>query len=269
MANAILCSPALSDAAILTGSGWLGGSLALSNLQGFDPRRYARSSTTTPHGVLDFGAAKAMRVLSLLYGNFVSTDTIRWRGATSEANLTAAPGYDSTALPCWPGGADLASWDRRHTRLYLAAAQTFRWWRFDLNVASNPAGYAEASRVYVSEGLQPAKNIATNWSRTSREEAVRTTNQSGGITPRELPQHDAIEAVWKHLTEAEAFGGYAELRRQRGASGDVLFLVDPEQATYPMDFMLYGLLQAESPMQHAYYAAGGQRYSVALRVEEP
>lgn len=272
MATIFLASPVLSDAATISVSGSASTSLNEDNLQTLDPRQYWRSSTSTPNIVIDLGSAQSIRYVSLLYGNFVSTDTWRVRAATTEAGLTSAPGYDSGSVSCYPGGADLSSWDRTHTRLYLTTAQSYRWWRIDIDASSNPDGYVETARLYVSEGIQPEIGISHSalWTPILVEAGVRTVNQSGGITPRGFPKRRNVEVTFSYLTRDEAFGGFGEVRRERGSSGDVVVLIDPEEDTYPMDYTYYGLMSADQPIPNTYLAGGEDpRFAVTLNIEEP
>lgn len=272
MAKTMIASPVLSDAATLTVSGSASSTLGKVNLQSLNPRQYWRSSTDTPHIVIDLGSAADIRLVSVLYGNFVQADTWRVRGATSEANLTSSPGYDSGSVSAWPDGADLSSWDRTHTRLYLSTAETFQWWRIDFDASSNSDGYVEAGRLYVSEGIQPATGVSASkgWEPSFVEPSARTLNQSGGVTPRGFPQRRNVALALINLTRAEAWGSISVFRRDRGASGDVLALIDPEESTYPMDHMYYGLLGTRLSMPNAFLAKGGDpRYSVTVEIEEP
>lgn len=266
MANLSIVSPTLVDAATLTVSDQASSTLAGANLQTLNPRQYWRSSSTTPYVVVDFGSAVDVRAVSVLYGNFATTDTVRVRGATTEANLTGAPGYDPGAESAWPGGADLSGWSRTHSLHYIASAETYRWWRVDIDASSNSDGYHESSRLYIADVVQPAISGALGWQAIYSEPEIRTRNQSGGVTPRGIPQRRGVEWQWAALTEAEAWGSFGALRRARGSSGDVLVLVDPAETTYPMDKMFYGLMSAEQPIQNAFVA---DRYSVSGRVEEP
>lgn len=237
----LFCNPTLSDAATLTASDTASG-FAVTRLQNFDPDRRYRSTTTTPYIEGDFGAAKAVDVLCAGFLNAVSADTVRWRLATSQANLTAAPGYDSGAISAYPGGADLSSWARIHAWKITASTQTYRWFRIDFNFASNPAGYVDFGRLIVGTKIQFATPIDFGWQRTYPTSPVWTQDMAGGITPRPQAVKNGVAVRWSWLTKAEAFGDLSPLLRDRGSSGDVFFVANDAEATYPQDLSMIGLI---------------------------
>lgn len=95
MGNCILASPALSDAATITGSTAASGA-PLSYLQRMQPGEvWQSSSLSSVYMEADLGSAKEIDLVALLFNNATSEGLWRIRAATSQANLTAAPTYDS------------------------------------------------------------------------------------------------------------------------------------------------------------------------------
>jgi hypothetical protein len=170
MANCLLGYRNWAAAATLSGGSWQA-ARPLANLQDLVLARVARSADATTGStvvVADLGQARAVRILGLAAHNLTASATQRWRGAASEAGLTAAPGWDSGAVAVWRGSdtpAANAGEDGLpvHRPVALAVAdsdQSWRWWRLDLADTGNPDGFVEAGYLMLWQAWQPSRNFS-------------------------------------------------------------------------------------------------------------
>lgn len=272
MGRAFLASAHLSDDATLTAGDELT-SLEGTNLQVLDRTEKWRADTLANAYVdLDFGTAVSLRFFALLWTNARSATDWRVSGATSQGNLESV-GYDSTQVDFWPNGSDLSAFTETHGWLLLDSAQTFRWWRVRMIDATHPDGYLEAGRLFLSAGFQPAIDTPRGWSVQPADE--RTTVQyaaGGGASVRQGVKRRNLTLRWDWLTEAEAFGTLDGVLQEIGTSRDVFVSIDPDEATYPMQKSVHGLVDGAPVLVNRGLWAGAsggavQRYAVDLAVK--
>lgn len=211
--------------------------------------------------VMDLGSAQDVNTVALLFTNATSSATWRIRAADSEANLTSAPGYDSTAVPLWTStGIDD---NRPHAFIYFPTPKSYRWWRIDIADASNPAGKFQAGRLILSKALAPARNVSYGWGRGLVHSGGAERTRDGALYARTGAVYPTTRFRLNFLSQAEAEGSlYGQLARAIG-SEPVLFAQDPETADYRMTRLAYGLLYLDSDLALAAFNA----YSLSLRIE--
>jgi hypothetical protein len=217
----------------------------------------------------DLGAAAAINLVALLAHNGTSAATWRIRAATSQANLTAAPGYDSGTVSMWPAAgkpAGYAATDRLHAIHYLATAQSFRWWRADLTDAANPDGYFEAGRLVIDAAWQPSRNFVVGWTLGVIDVSAPVRSARGHLWPgiTDSAKARAIEFGLRALSEDEMRANAYELDRKRARSKDVLALRDPAANANLHLWTVYGLISELGPLRHITMS----RYEKSYRVEE-
>jgi hypothetical protein len=259
MARILIADGEDIDAATVTAENEVA-TLPATNLQTMQPSETWRTSDATDTFIVaDLGAALAVDIVALLKTNLTAAATWRVRGATSEANLTAAPGYDSTAVGFWPesglAGQAVSGF------LYLDPAQSFRWWRIDLSDAANPDGYLEAGRLYIDAAWRPARNLSFNWQLGWIDDGEPRHARGGQIHPEVVPRRRRLRFSLDYLTEAEAATAY-DLDRRRGRSADVLVLRDPAHATQLHRQSVYGLMTVLEPAVNTRFNVYSHRYDV-------
>lgn len=214
-----------------------------------------RAALANAFVVVDLGSATVVRLVALLATNATAAATWRIRAATSEANLTAAPGYDSTAIAFPIAGtldAALIAARRVHGVKWLGAAgQNFRWWRVDLIDAGNPDGYLEAGRLYLAAGFQPATNYQFGAglepvdNTEHRETMGGNTVPGGGSEPKRVLR---LPLVFAALADYRAL---MDLARLRGHRRDVLVVLDPDAPAF--EGVLYCLARAWGPVPNTHH----------------
>ena len=232
MGNIVIASPALSDAATLSTPGTVAATLPLANLQAMYPGQVCRFTSLAGMAIVaDLGAPYAINLVALVMHSATAAASWRIRGASSQANLTAAPGYDSGTVSLWPSSGQPSGWPKATSSLFLAGAQTYEWWRIDLADAANPAGYLDIGRLYLAAAWQPSRNHKTDWSLAYVDDTLVTKSLSGinFVTPR--PPRRKVDWTIEFLSETEMKENALELDRLRGASKDVLAIRDPGATT--------------------------------------
>ena len=190
------------------------------------------------------------------------TASPRDRGATSQANLTASPTYDSTSVTAW-AQTGIGEWDSAAAILVLASPETLQWWRIDLVDAANPDGYIEVGRVYVSGEVAFARGFSfgSGFHWTTPSITYRTPGGNAWIDDR--AGWRVFSGTFRSITEAEARDTLASLQRARAGRRDVLVLVDPE-SSYLMEESIYGVITDTRSISKE--APG--IYQARMRVEE-
>lgn len=243
----LLASPALSDAATLTGAA-TAGDLTLSNLQNSQAGKVAQfASLTGMYLEADFGAAAEVKYVWVGHTNSSVGGTVRVRAATSQANLTAAPGYDPGAQDIW-SASDLDTWAARHAYIDLISTpQTFRWWRLDFADAANPDGYFQAGRlIFAIAPFIPTQEVILG-ALGPVERPVRIESQGGQIFASERAKKLAATFTIKCETRANAMGPLADLARLRGVSKDILAILRTDDPDHLQLHTIAGLM--DEPLQ--------------------
>lgn len=265
MAKIIIAGSQISDAGTLEDSSTVAANYPLANLLLLQPGRKARFSTPAAvYVVLDLGSAQAITFAALVNHNGSATGTWRVRGATSEANLTAAPGYDSGGSDSLYPVTGKPDADVQHSFLSFAA-QTYRWWRIDIDDTSNADGYVDLGRIILANAWAPEVNFAFGAGIGWLDPSNIDQGVGGHLYPNERPKHRVMTLPLNFQTESDMLGGLYELQRKVGASRDVFVVLDKEDTTHLHRRMLQGLLLGTTaPLSLDTF----QRYSTSLRIEE-
>jgi hypothetical protein len=244
----VLASPKLSDVGTLTASSQVA-TFEAANLQRMSPGKKHRSTTLSFYYEGNLGGAKTIRVVSLWGANAVAATTWRVRFATSQANLTAAPSWDSESISFWPGGADLSGWAESASREYYAAGKTATWYRIDIDHSASGALYWEVARLIVA-GNEACVDFSTFGDRgravgplevRDEEPVVEMVDQGGEEIPRPRRSRRSLGPLpFTQATDAQVLGQLRPFFRNRGSSKDWLFITKPTETVYPLDYMLLG-----------------------------
>lgn len=244
MANIALCTPELSDAATLTAEGTVSSSLPLANLQDKQPSKVAR--WTSLSGIrlkADLGASYDIALVALLFMNLTTDGLMRIViAATEEALDGSNPAYDSGWFsPSATGATQVGS-------------ITGRWVSIEIDDPTNPDGYFEAGRLYISaEGetfWQPEVNTAAGAQLGLEDDSEVAVALSGALLPTERNQRRVVNYSFECQSRAELYGGAFPIMQARGLGRDVLVIEDPEDTTYLALRTLYGLMSQLAPVVH-------------------
>jgi len=270
MAHPFIATPALSDAATLTG-GPVAGSMPLSNLQTQQPGTPTRwTDLTQVYVVIDLGAAYNLNEIAFLYTNGTSSATVRRRGATSIANLTSAPGYDSGVVSLWPTAGLSSAYTRFPSYAFSTAGfGTYRYWRIDVYDAGNPLEYFQAGRLFLASvdsgtmyifprGAAPGGTIGP------RETPTRLETASGQLHPTVNIKRDYEKFTLAAASEEDVLKRLGTIKRLRGVSRAVLYCRDPENPYYVVEKSVYGLLTIDDAVYLGWEAGSFTENEVAV-----
>lgn len=274
MANAIIAYRNRADSATLTGGSWTAG-MPLSNLQDRLLSRLARSTNDDPASTtftLTLDRFRTVSVVALCRHNMSSQATWRIR-AFADSGLTDQL-YDSGAVNVWqamydssqlewqddnfwsglPSAEDLAGyyWNAIHV---LPEAKSARYWKLDISDASNPAGYVEIGRLFLSEAWVPTLNMSYGaslgyTSRTEVEEAWDGTEYFDVKAPYRVAQFRL-----ENLSQQEAMFRALDMQRVASIDKEVLFVWDPDDTQHLIRRSFLGRLRELSPLEQPYYEA--------------
>lgn len=242
MGNIVIATPDLSDVSAITG-GATASSMPLSNLQDMQPSLPCMfTNLADVYFVVDLGAAQSINLVWLGYTNATATDTWRIRAASSEANLTSSPLYDSGSLDIWTSSTDRDTWDRIHALHWMDSPVSARYWRIDVS-STSPDSVFTIGRLYLSNAYQPSRNVRYGLTTGTVEQIRRTESLLGNVFPRPSAKRQAMDFALEHLTRDEMLGSLYRIQRSRGVSSDVLVILDPDETEYLMELTCYGLFK--------------------------
>ena len=281
MANVMICEPRLSDAAVLTASG-SGANFPVSGLQRMQLYNVWRPDALTCFVVADLGAARDVRSVALIScaaaavpdgeaeGGFriegTASAAAQWRvrAAADAGDLESDPGYDSGWTSFRQNGAEddlLVQTGFMWVADGLSPRQ-FRYWRIDIDDATNVAGFADFGRLYISDaspfGINMSYGAGIGFDDPTRvNQAVSGTIHAIVRTP--VPLLDfAVE--WG--TEAEMLGRALALDRRRGTGRDVLALMDHAHPSFAAQRTVYGTMESLGMVTLPYFNIFSKRYRI-------
>lgn len=271
MANMILATPVISDAALLSSSA-MAGSLPLENLKKQAVGRVARfTSPDSAFIVIDLGnSPSAVDLIALIGHNASAAGEARVRAADAEALLTSAPSYDSGALRLRsnivaPAYADVGSLARNHFILKLAVQQIRRYWRIDMTDTS--ISYLDVGRLYLSKVFQPSTNMDYGIKEGFIDPSTIQRTVSGRVIPNERTKYRYTELTLSFGSEAEMFGSAFDIEQARGSTRDVLLVIDNDNKPLLQKRSIYGLMATLNPVVNSYIGLFEKTYRIEEIIE--
>ena len=248
MANMVIATPVLSDAATLslTGGSTTTSGFPLTNLQTIQPSDFCEFVDSGANQFLvDLGSAVPWNLVALIGSNANASTEYRIRAASTSGALPGTPAFDSGSRNFW-NSESLASYPRTHAMFWTpnvgSATVTLRW--LHINVNHSAAGF-RLGRLYVAKAFQPTRNFTRGALVGFDDDSLRDRLPGGPtiITPRGLLP--VMEFTLPFLTESEAWLSAHEIDLLRGASRDVFVSLNPATTsnTGRHRKMIYGLLE--------------------------
>lgn len=240
-----------------------------------------RSTGLTPYIIFQFGeydetgtlvaANKTVQSWGPLYTNARDGDTVRLRVATSEANLTASPTYDSGTIDVWPGTGDLSHWLKTlgyvHSRLTVPAASqvSAAWGRIDFDYTGNSDGFVEVGGLGIDTMHQPDKGHQVGWRYLPATRAIFINETAiGGQARGQGSEKRSVGFELQYQTEADIWGQIDAMFRSIGNRLPVLVVLRESENTYPMNYIYYGYMEWQ-PVGLVKKSA----FSVTVQITEP
>lgn len=251
MGNMLLASPALSDAAIVTGAP-TPGALGPTNVQTPDATEVCRFSSTDEMWLeFDFGVPVVINLLWFGYGTAGpdATFTIA-AGDTTPPLLTLAE-----EIPWWRGDLEAAAdYPESDSWAYLfdnsVAAQYWRvYW---VDPAPVGGAFSLGRMMLVSAPWEPSKGMRFGWRTGDVEEQDVLVSQGKRRYARPGRSRKWAEWSLKLQSSAELRSKSRAIARQRGTNRDVLYLEDHEATGYAQQQgSVYGLLSEGPPINNS------------------
>lgn len=218
--------------------------LPATNLASAIRKKVWRATGKTSEWVkVDLGAAQAIDAVALISSNLSAGATITIEANTIDDFVT--PAFSTTLTP----------WAATLTNVmvkFLAATQTFRWWRIVLADAGNAAAFVEIGVVVLSPILAFAD--APQLLRYQIVDPSPVVYSPGG-TPFtwELDPYAVVELPYRFLAESLAFGDFQTAVRFAGRKLDLvlsLFPDGPSADDVSKATNLYGRLVELPPLEY-------------------
>jgi hypothetical protein len=259
MQNYIIAHPALSDAGTVTG-GTTAAGLGVGNLQDPQPGHFARfTNLSSAYVEVNLGAAASINFAGLLYGSWRSSATAQVRGASSQANLTAAPSYDSGSISATTGTQRM----EKHHLLHSFASSSNQWWRIDISDVGNPDNWIEAGVLVIAFAWQVSMNPSYGASPLGVEDTGIVDEAIGGqLWPLERPKRRVSQFTLDHMTKTEMYDNAFPLGWDRGLTKPIVVVPDLDDAPQVQRETIYGLMSALSPMVNSDYGVWQTRIGV-------
>lgn len=251
MANAFIAFPNRTDEATLSGGSWVT-SLPLTNLQNRLLGKVARSTNLLPASTTftaDLGRLRYMRLFSLINHNLSLDATFQIE--TSDFSDFSVIAYDSGVIPVWDSVystqqlewefdnfwfGQLTEEDREGFTLNLVHIPNEpvanRYVRFKFFDETNPDGYVQFGRLFLSGDWQPSINASYGLqlgyeSRTQVDEAL-----SGAEFFDERKAPRVVRFDINNLKDDEAMTRALDMQRILDTSGEVFFVYDPDDTLH-------------------------------------
>ena len=263
MSNILISHAGLMDDAVYTASSEATG-FPIENVANIQPSKTWRSTGKASESIIiNLGAVKTFDFIGLLHTNLISNVAVlAWiRTADTEANLTAAPDYNSSAFLAIPSGAQ-EDYGYGNVLFQFPADQTNQWVRIDLICGPLPDAYIEIGRVYVSKAFVPDVNIGYGWS-IGIEDLTKATRAKGGASyPNALPKIRVLKYSLDFQTEDQMYDYAFAYDRLLGASKDIFIHRDIDNLDRYLDYAIYGLQQSLQPVVNKHYGLFNTRFTV-------
>jgi len=245
----------------------------VANLQTPLPSAVWRSTTLTPFIVGNFGDGAVIPAETSIdvdtfapwYTNAHTGDTVRWRFANTEAELTSGPLADTGINDVWPGSPTtkyvdnfLANWNYTHGR-FIFTPTTCKWFRVDFDYTGNSDGYVQCGSLPIGERL------AITATHPYRQGFNRATARRGGFESNLAAGGLAVGGFigkrnWQGsilVTENEWLDDIQPLIDSR-LNGPVSLVLEENEVLRPLDYMFFGYLPEATPIP--------QRASVEINI---
>lgn len=273
MSNCILAFPNIADTtkATLSGGSWVS-TLPLTSMQDEVLGTLARSTNANIANTLfdiTFDKARLVKVFGLIAHNISTSGQYRLRAFPDAASRTALTGaiYDSGLTDVWIAiydslvleWEDDSLWDGKPSAeslaslnpslIFVLASNTLaQYWRFEIQDATNPAGYIEAGKLVMAAQWQPTYNMQYGASLGTKDRS-EVEESIGGTT---YASRRSIKRVAKFkiaaLSEAEAMAKAFDIKRIAGNTSELLFVWDPADAAQLQRMSFLGRITDSDPV---------------------
>ena len=229
MANILLATPTLSDAATLSSNPTATTAGPVTNLQRLQPTDIVELESTAPYIDVDLGTATAFNFVALFHSNAPTTGSWTITAGASQGASTYSSGSQSFSN-IGPDG---------HIWYLISATQTYRWIRMTMASVTNPF---QAGRLFVAEVFQPSVNYQYGVADGYDDDTVLDITDGGNIIPNLGTNRSVIDFTLNLHQETDRHAA-REFSRIQGSNQDCAVITDPEASTNLSDYVYHGLMQ--------------------------
>lgn len=281
--NVLLGFPNISEEVMLSGGSWTS-SLPLNNLKNRLIRKVARSSdasTSSTKIIIDASEGRQIRLLSLVNHNMSTSARIRVR-FSDKSNFSTID-YDSGLVLVWARTFDSVNlawqaknfWSGRPFNsdrkfftpnfvLCLPVEVYSRYILIEIDDRSNPDGYVEIGRLFISKGLQPSINMQEGASLGYESNTEIELSESGSEYFRRREPYRVANFTLANQKGDIALGRIFDAQRRLGLDGEIFFVYNPFDGEDLLRRSFLGRLQELSPLESIFT----DRYSVGFQIKE-
>ena len=253
-------------APILSGGAWRS-TLPLANLQDRQIALVARSVDCTLESAqfdVDLTQARSVGLLALVGHNLTTASKVRWRLSDTAGDFST-PLYTTGWVNAWPTYASEEDMDGLNVcYVHLPdAPRMARYARCEIDDQSNPAGYVQIGRLFVSGVWAPSTGIAIGAKLGLESATERIETDGGAALYRQKPMRRSWDASVPLLEEIESFGTVFRMLRQLGTHGQCFFVFDRNDP-FMHERAFLAVMRELSAIEYPYADA----QSVAIRLLE-
>lgn len=283
MANAFIAFPNRIDEATISGGSWQP-SLPLSNIQNRLINKVTRSTNLNPAStqfVIDLGKLRLIRVFSIINHNFSLSS--KFRIQTSDLSNFSVIDYDSGEKPVWEAlyTTEQLEWEQDNfwygqieeediqgVTLNLihipSSAVSSRYVRVFIIDETNPDGYIQFGRFFLSSDWQPTLNISYGMqigyeSRTVTDESIAGAEF---FDIKKAPR--VVRFNINNLKEDEAMSRAFDMQRILDTHGEVFFVYDPEDTLHLLRRSFLGRSRQLNPLEIVF----NDRWNTSYEIKE-
>ncbi len=220
MANAFLVEP-LAFSSVAADSSAAG---TTPEALGDDMIGVVHRGTATPTAWIevDLGSAQAVDFAAFLAAEGGATGQ-RVRAAATQADLTAAPGYDSGTVG-FAAGTETGAWGRVHSWWEASSPQSWRWWRFDLSGLAAPFA---AGRLVMGRRIRFSRNYKFGLAPGIKDLGRAGVAIHGALDRRRGARLRTLQIAWSSLTRVEVEQDLMPMLERLGRTEPLLLVTDP------------------------------------------
>lgn len=223
-----------------------------SNMLNDEPDLVWRSATgtTSTHITID-ASSQAVDVVALLFTNLRSTDTIRVRGYTSQANATAGgatglvAGSDSGTVVAYTGAAGHST----KTVVKYSAPISAAFWRIDITATGHSDGYIEVARLLLGSSVELGVGMDQRAARMIDDRSV-VYSGPGYDDVDEYPSLPGWRVTFSWVSDTTWRDTFFPFLVTAGLKKCVLFVPEPDFPAYAQNEIVYGRFRDKIEGEH-------------------
>ncbi|EFL53000.1 conserved hypothetical protein [Solidesulfovibrio fructosivorans JJ]] len=244
---------------LLSGGNW---AIGLENLQDMRLSKVSRSGDLDMASTrfrVDFGVERTIQAVAVIGHNADLDGRVRLTGY-NDADFSDLA-YDSGWLDLYPplfSPSDL-EWEDENwwsgrissedlgedvrTYVRILEQQFLRYWQWEFDNRTNPAGYLDIGRVFMGPGWVPAGKMTRTPTLAAETDTVVVRSLAGSIYSRRRKSRRVAQFRIERMDQVEGTNRALRLALDRGLDRDILVCLDTDEELLGQQWSLYGILR--------------------------